>query len=92
VSQDWRRDGNSHLTHVIPIAADTLLVSAMIFWVGPAKDTATIIGSRYLLDARTGQVLSAQDATERVLDARGSFEAVYTEDPEPKVWIRRRRP
>jgi hypothetical protein len=92
VSQDWRRDGNSQLTHVIPLSADTLLVSAMIFWVGPAKDTATIIGSRYLLDARTGQVLSARDETVRVLDARGAYEAVYTEEPEPKVWIRRRRP
>jgi hypothetical protein len=87
----WRPDGNSHLTHVIPLSADTLVVSAMIFWTGEAQDTATLIGSRYLLNARTGQVLSAQDATERVLDVRGAYEAVYTEDPEPKVWIRRRR-
>ncbi len=87
----WRPDGNSQLTHVIPLSADTLLVSAMIFWTGEAQDTATLIGSRYLLNARTGQVLSAQDATERVLDVRGAYEAVYAEDPEPKVWIRRRR-
>jgi hypothetical protein len=90
VRHTWRRDGNSRVLRVLPLRGDTLLVAAMIFWVGPPADTASIIGSKYLLDARTGRMLFARDAAERVLEVVGDHEAVLTEEPEPLVRIRRR--
>jgi hypothetical protein len=90
VRHTWRRDGNSRVLRVLPVRGDTMLVAAMIFWVGPPADTASIIGSTYLFDARTGRVILARDGAERVLDVVGDLEAVLTETPEPLVRIRRR--
>jgi len=87
---NYRPDENSQNESVIPIGRDTLAVVAQMFWVGPAKDTATIINTRYLLDAATGRVLRHDEGPERLLAVWREFEAVMTEDPEPTVKIRRR--
>ncbi len=88
---NWSLDGNSSAYKVIPSGNGRVVVSVLIFWVGPPKDTATTIGARYELDTRTGRVLSSSEGDERVLDIRGTREVVMREEPEPMVVIRTRR-
>ncbi len=87
----WRLDGNSANHGVVPMGQGRVGIATLLFWVGPARDTATLIGTRYELDARTGRVLRHADGPERLLDVRGSLEIVTIEEPEPAVIIRRRR-
>lgn len=87
----YRLEGNNEARAVIPIGVDTIVVAVHVFWVGPPKDSATIIGARYDLDARTGRVLRYSEGPDRLLDVRLAMEVVMVEDPEPAVIFRRRQ-
>ncbi len=82
-----RYDGNHNTNRILPLASGRIAISLEIHWIGPERDTATLIGSSHEIDAATGRVLGFRDEKVRLLDTRGRLRLIAMEDPEPAVRI-----
>ncbi|HMS01723.1 MAG TPA: hypothetical protein PKE51_02060 [Gemmatimonadaceae bacterium] len=89
---EYPRAGHHGTLEVLPLSPDRVAISLQLVFLGPPADTATLRGTVYELDARSGRVLSERTSPARLRDVVGALRLYDYEDPEPRVAIRRGAP